>query len=387
MALKVSARGQIPPFVVMDVMKSASALEATGRDIIHLEVGQPVTGLPRNAIDPVRKLIGETALGYTIASGIHELRDRIVGHYSDVHNVQVDPETVFITTGSSAGFQLAFLSAFDVGDRVALASPGYPAYRHILSSLGLEPVLLDVGLAERFQPTVDALKALEQPIDGLIIASPSNPTGTIMPRQEFESVLAYCRSTGIRVISDEIYHGISYGMDVTTAAGTKGPEIVINSFSKFFSMTGWRIGWLVVPPDLARSIECLAQNHYISPPAISQWAAVHAFDCQDELAANVLRYSKNRQVLLNGLPTAGISKLAPSDGAFYIYADISDLTSDSVEYCQTLLEQTGVAITPGSDFDPVRGHETVRISFAGSTDSMTHAVERLAQFNSKLSRA
>lgn len=384
MTLKVSSRGQIPPFVVMDVMKSASALEAAGRDIIHLEIGQPVTGLPQKAIEPVRKLIGESALGYTIASGIDELRDRIVSHYSNAHGVMVNPDTIFITTGSSAGFQLSFLSAFDIGDRVALASPGYPAYRHILSSLGLEPVLLPVGPEERFQPTVAALQNLDTPIDGLIIASPSNPTGTILPRSEFENIIEYCRSNGIRVISDEIYHGISYGMEVTTAAGSVGSEIVVNSFSKYYSMTGWRIGWLIVPPDLARSVECLAQNHYISPPTISQWAAVHAFDCQDELTTNVSRYSKNRQILLDGLPRAGMANLAPSDGAFYIYANIADLTSDSIEYCQALLNETGVAITPGSDFDPIRGNHSVRISFAGSTDVMKDAVERLAQFNSKL---
>jgi aspartate/methionine/tyrosine aminotransferase len=377
MVIKVSDRGRVPPFIVMDVMKAASELEALGRDIIHLEVGQPDTGLPPGAIASVRDLIGRTALGYTVANGIPELRDRIVQHYSSTYGVRIKPDSVFITTGSSAGFQLAFLSAFDLGDRVALAAPGYPAYRHILSSLGLVPVLLPVGEETRFQPSVEILEGLESQIDGLIIASPSNPTGTIIPELEFERLIEYCRRKGIRVISDEIYHGISYGKKVSTAAGTNNPEIVVNSFSKYFSMTGWRIGWLIVPLDLARSIECLAQNHYISPPTISQWAAMHVFDEIDQLDSNVARYEINRKVLLQGLPGAGISNIAPSDGAFYLYANISDLTNDSVTYCRTLLEQTGVAVTPGVDFDPIQGKQTLRISFAGSTDKIEEAVRRI----------
>lgn len=377
MTLKTSQRGRIPPFMVMDVMKAASDLEAQGRSVIHLEVGQPETGLPLAAVIPVQKLIDQEALGYTVANGVVQLRQRIVDHYHTVHGVVIDPSSVFITTGSSAGFQLAFLSAFDVGDRVAVASPGYPAYRHILSSLGLEPVLLPVGADTRYQPTVDSLEALNQPVDGLILASPSNPTGTVIPAPEFEALVSYCRSQGIRLVSDEIYHGITFGVGVATAAGRDGPEIIINSFSKYFSMTGWRIGWLIVPPDLQRSVECLAQNHYISPPTVSQWAAYHAFDGVDELERNVARYRSNRDVLLNGLPQAGFNNLAPSDGAFYIYADVSDLTSDSVAFCKSLLEQTGVAITPGVDFDPDHGHQTLRISFAGSTADMEEAIRRL----------
>ncbi|NKB44391.1 MAG: aminotransferase class I/II-fold pyridoxal phosphate-dependent enzyme [Alphaproteobacteria bacterium] len=382
MTIKASRRGNIPPFIVMDVMKAASALESSGREIVHLEVGQPSTGLPSDAVEPVQKLIGEAALGYTIANGIPELRERIADHYKINYGVCVDTESIFITTGSSAGFQLAFLSAFDRGDRVALASPSYPAYRHILTSLGLEPVLLQVSNETRFQPTVALLEELETPVDGLILASPSNPTGTILPKKEFESIIDYCRATGVRIISDEIYHGISYGVDVTTAAGVNAPEIVVNSFSKYFSMTGWRIGWLIVPPDLARSVECLAQNHYISPPTISQWAAVHVFDCLSELEANVTRYKKNREILLRGLPLAGIDKMAPSDGAFYLYADVSKYTDNSITYCQALLDQAGVAITPGVDFDPVNGHHSIRISFAGSTDSIVDAVEKIAAWQS-----
>jgi aspartate/methionine/tyrosine aminotransferase len=366
----------------MDVMKRSNALEASGREVIHLEVGQPSTGLPAGAIEPVQKLMGDATLGYTIANGVPELREQIANHYKIGYGVSVDTDSIFITTGSSAGFQLAFLSAFDPGDRVALASPGYPAYRHILTSLGLEPVLMHVDRESRFQPTVDLLERLESPIEGLILASPSNPTGTILPKNEFEKIIEYCRAKSIRVVSDEIYHGISYGEEVATAANDGAPEIVVNSFSKYFSMTGWRIGWLVVPPDLARSVECLAQNHYISPPTISQWAAVHVFDCLDELEANVARYRTNRDILLRGLPGAGIDDMAPSDGAFYLYANVSKYTNNSVDYCKELLDQVGVAITPGVDFDPINGHQFIRMSFAGSTASIKEAVSKIADWQS-----
>ncbi len=383
MSFGPSQRGQVPPFIVMDVMKAASDLERQGRDIIHLEVGQPSTGIPRSAIEPVQRLIARESLGYTVASGIVDLRKKISSHYVESYGVDVPVERIFITTGSSSGFQLAFLSAFDAGDRIALASPGYPAYRHILSSLGLEPVLLSVNAADRFQPTVAHLTELSEPVRGLIVASPSNPTGTVIPNSEFNDLIAYCRDNQIRLISDEIYHGITYGSDVTTAAGTLGPEIVVNSFSKYFSMTGWRIGWIVIPKDLDRSIECLAQNLFISPPTISQWAALHAMEAREELEANVARYAENRSVLLKGLPTVGISKLAPSDGAFYLYADIQDCSTDSVSFCKKILQEAGVALTPGLDFDPERGRHTLRISFAGSTNDMHEAIRCLDDWNSK----
>ncbi len=383
MTIKPSERGQVLPFIVMDVMKAASGLELSGHKVIHLEVGQPSTGIPQAAINSVKSLIGESPLGYTVAHGIPELRARISSYYRDRYAVDVPKESVFITTGSSAGFQLAFLAAFDVGDRVALASPGYPAYRQILSSLGLEPVLLPAGPDTRFQPSIDMLAALTKPIDGLILASPSNPTGTIIPKAEFNSLISYCREHGIRLISDEIYHGITYGQAPETAAGSGGSEIVVNSFSKYFCMTGWRVGWMIIPPDLTRSIECLAQNHYISPPTISQWAALHVFEAKEELDANVSRYTENRSVLLRGLPNAGIDKLAPSDGAFYLYADVGDLTDDSVAFCHTLLTEAGVAVTPGIDFDPDRGRQTLRISFAGTTEDMHEAVKRIGDWRSK----
>ncbi|MEQ9444891.1 MAG: aminotransferase class I/II-fold pyridoxal phosphate-dependent enzyme [Rhodospirillaceae bacterium] len=318
MAFKVSQRGRVPPFLVMDVMKAAAQQEAAGSDVIHLEVGQPETGLPKIAAGPVKSLIDELSLGYTVASGILELRARIVEHYRKTYGVVLSEDSVFVTTGSSAGFQLAFLAAFDAGDRVALASPGYPAYRLILTSLGLEPVLLDVGEGTRFQPSVDLIKELDRPIDGLIIASPSNPTGTIIPKSEFIELVEYCHREGIRLISDEIYHGISFDTETATAARPEGYEIVVNSFSKYFCMTGWRIGWMIVPPDLMRSVECLAQNHYISPPTISQWAAVHAFGGLEELEQNVARYRRNRDVLIDQLRQSGLQKIAPSDGAFLL---------------------------------------------------------------------
>jgi len=377
MSIKSSKRGQVPPFVVMDVMKSASDLEQQGKTIMHLEVGQPSTGIPQSIAEPLKHLIGRESLGYTVAQGIPELRERIALHYRQTYDVEVPAERIFITTGSSAGFQLALLAAFDIGDRVALASPGYPAYRHIVSSLGLAPELVQVGPETRYQPTVNLLETLSDEIDGLIIASPSNPTGTVIPDQQFEDLLEYCNGRGIRLISDEIYHGITYGMDARTAAGSVYPNIVINSFSKYFSMTGWRIGWMVVPADLERTVECLAQNHYISPPTLSQWAALYVFGASDELNANISRYAQNRTILLSGLPKAGITKLAPSDGAFYLYADVKDLTSDTAQFCRALLEEAGVAVTPGHDFDPNRGHETLRISFAGSTQDMHDAVRRI----------
>ena len=281
------------------------------------------------------------------------------------------------TLGQPHLFHRWFLAAFEAGDRVALASPGYPAYRNILAALGIEPVELRTEPEDRFQPTPALLDALDRPVDGLIVASPSNPTGTMLPPEEFAALAAYCEGSGIRLISDEIYHGITYGMKAATAAALSDHAVVVNSFSKYYSMTGWRLGWMVVPEDLARAIECLAQNLFISPPTLSQHAAVAAFDCADELDANVARYAANRALLLDALPKAGFDRLAPADGAFYLYADIRHLTNDSEAFCRRMLAETGVAATPGVDFDPSRGHATMRFSFAGATDDMATAAERL----------
>jgi len=375
--LRPSRRGQVSPFIVMDVMAAAAAREAAGGDVLHLEVGQPSTPAPRGVLEAARRALDSDRIGYTLALGIPELRERIARHYRDWYGIAVPAERIAVTTGSSAGFQLAFLAAFDAGARVALASPGYPAYRNILQALNIEVIDLPTERADRYQPTVERLAAAGR-LDGVIVASPSNPTGTMLDGPAMRRLADWCRGTGVRLISDEIYHGIGYGMRPVTALEAAPEALVINSFSKYFSMTGWRIGWMVVPPDLVRSVECLAQNFFISPPTLSQIAAVAAFDCEDELQANLARYAANRAVLLNELPAAGLDDLAPADGAFYVYADVAAHTNDSVEFCRRMLAETGVACTPGVDFDPARGHATVRFSFAGATDTMVEACRRIA---------
>ena len=378
MALKLGQRGQIPPFIVMDVMREANRLAASGADILHLEVGQPSTGAPAKVIAAAERLLRTSPLGYTDALGIPALRERIARHYAETYRVTVDPAQVAVTIGASGAFLLGFLAAFDAGDRVALAAPGYPAYRHILTALDIEPVELPSGKEDRFQPTIRLLEQVEGRLDGLIIASPSNPTGTMLGDAELAALTAYCRHRGIRLVSDEIYHGITYGMTATTAAAIAPDALVINSFSKYFSMTGWRLGWMIVPPDLVRAVECLAQNMVISAPTLSQAAAIAAFDCHDELQANVRRYAANRELLLNELPKAGFSHFAPPDGAFYLSADVGNLPTDSQEFCRRMLVETGVAAAPGKDFDGGRGHRFVRFSFAGATETMAAAAQRLA---------
>lgn len=377
MALKVAARGNVPPFIVMDVMRAAAERVAEGKDVLHLEVGQPSTGAPARVIEAARNALGSHTLGYTLALGLDPLRERIALHYRETYQAEVAPEQVVITTGSSGAFILAFLAAFEPGDRVGLAAPGYPAYRNILSALGIEPVILPVGAESRFQPNVAVLEQARERLDGLIVASPSNPTGSMMPADQMTALVAYCAAKGIRLVSDEIYHGITFGAPAATAAGRGGGVIVINSFSKYFSMTGWRLGWMVVPSDLVRAVECLAQNLFISPPTLSQLAALEVFECRDELDANVVRYGRNREILLEELPKAGFDQLAPADGAFYLYADIARLTNDAQEFCRRMLAETGVAATPGIDFDPISGHRTMRFSFAGPTDAMAEAARRL----------
>ena len=381
MTLKTSARGAVPPFIVMDVMREANAMEADGKDIVHMEVGQPGTGAPEGVVSGVRDIVGKQTLGYTDAFGIPQLRQRIAQHYGDFYGHDVAPENVVVTTGSSGAFILSFLAAFDPGDRVALASPGYPAYRNILTALGIEVVDLPVGPDTNFQPTQPVIeKAQAQSgaeLQGLIVASPSNPTGTMLLPSELDALAGFCDRAQIRLISDEIYHGISYGVEARTALASSPSAVVINSFSKYFSMTGWRLGWMILPDELLRAVECLGQNLFISPPTVSQYAGVAAFDCRDELDANVQRYAANRELLLSELPKAGLSDLASADGAFYIYADVGHLTNDSATFCQRMLRETGIAATPGTDFDPERGHRFVRFSFAGETPAMEEAARRL----------
>jgi aspartate/methionine/tyrosine aminotransferase len=377
MKVKTSRRSDVPPFYAMEVLREANARAAAGGQVLHLEVGQPSTAAPSAVIEAAKRALDTHQLGYTEALGIGDLRRCIAMHYRDMYGLAVDPARVVVTTGSSGGFMLSFLAAFDHGDRVALAAPGYPAYRNILQALGLMPVSIPAGAESRFQPTVAHLAALDLPVQGLILASPSNPTGTMLSRAELAALYAYCRERGIRLISDEIYHGITYGEPAATALAFGDAAIVVNSFSKYFSMTGWRLGWMVLPEDLLRPVERLAQNLFISPPTLPQIAAQAVFDCKDELDGNVRRYAENRRVLLEQLPRAGFDSLAPADGAFYIYADVSRLTNDSQEFCRRMLAETGVAATPGIDFDPERGHRFVRFSFAGTTADIATAAERL----------
>ena len=372
-----SRRGAIPPFQVMEVMRAAAARQASGEDVFHLEVGQPSTGAPRGVVRAAAAAIDDDVLGYTLALGLEPLREAISQHYRDFYGLQIPVERIVVTTGASGAFLLAFLAAFDAGDRVALALPGYPGYRHILSALGNRPVTIPTGPASRYQPSVALLEQLDEPIDGLIVASPSNPAGTMIPRREFADLIAYCERNGIRMVSDEIYHGITYGEPAVSAAAFSDKAVVINSFSKYFSMTGWRLGWMVAPEDLLRSVESLAQNLFISPPTLSQHAAIAAFDCHEELQANIERYARNRALLLEALPKAGFDTLAPADGAFYLYADVSHMTNDSQDFCRRMLEETGVAATSGIDFDPLRGNANVRFSFSGSTEDMAEAAKRL----------
>jgi aspartate/methionine/tyrosine aminotransferase len=377
MTLKVARRGAIPPFIVMDVMRAANERAAAGGGVLHLEVGQPSTPAPAAVRAAAKAALDTDRLGYTDAFGLPALRHRIAERYRSYYGVAVDPVRVVATTGSSGAFVLAFLAAFDPGDRVALASPGYPCYRNILTAVDIEPVPLAVGPETRFQPTPELLAKAGR-LDGLIIASPSNPTGSMIDRLHLEALIGYCVANGIRLISDEIYHGITYGARAETALAFSDRVIVVNSFSKYFSMTGWRLGWMVLPEELLRAVECLAQNLYIAPPTISQHAGLAVFDCFEELDANVARYARNREVLLGGLPKAGFERLAPADGAFYLYADVAHLTNDSEEFCRRMLAETGVAATPGVDFDPERGSRSVRFSFAGATAEMEEAIRRLA---------
>lgn len=367
----------------MDVVQAAAEREAHAKAVFHLEVGQPGTPAPSGVRRAAQKALADERLGYTVSLGIPRLRAALAGYYRSYYGVEVDPARIVLTTGSSAGFVLSFLSAFDAGDRVAMASPGYPCYRNILSALGIEPLLVDVGPEHRFQPTPELLDAAfgkGGAIDGLIVASPSNPAGTMLEADDLQALVVYCQENGVRLISDEIYHGITYGRRAPTVLSWTSEAVLVNSFSKYFSMTGWRLGWMVVPPDLMRATECLAQNLFISPPTLSQIAGVAAFDCLDELDENVARYAANRQILLEKLPEAGFRRLAPVDGAFYVWADVSDLTEDSVAFCARILDETGVALTPGVDFDPGRGHHFIRFSFAESTETIAGAVEALIRW-------
>ncbi|KAA2260102.1 pyridoxal phosphate-dependent aminotransferase [Solihabitans fulvus] len=377
--LTVAARADVPPFHVMDVVSAAARRARTHGDVISLCVGQPASAAPAPVRAAAVEALSANTLGYTEQLGIPELRAAIAGHYDRQYGLAVDPDDVVVTTGSSGAFLLSFLAAFDAGDRVALASPGYPAYRNILRALGCEVVELPCGPDTRFQPTVDLLAGIG-PIKGLIVASPANPTGTVLDPAELGALAAWCAEHGVQLISDEIYHGISYGRPLGCAWQDSREAVVVNSFSKYWAMTGWRLGWMLLPRRLRRAVDRLTGNFTLCPPALAQHAAVAAFTPESyaEVTGHVARYRANRDALVAGLTALGIDRLAPVDGAFYAYADVSHLTDDSMAFCRRLLDDTGVAIAPGVDFDPARGDRFVRLSFAGSAHDIEEALRRLA---------
>jgi aspartate/methionine/tyrosine aminotransferase len=374
-----SARSDVPPFMVMDVMAAAARIEAAGGRVIHMEVGQPAAPAPASAIAAARAALGSARLQYTEALGIPTLRARIARHYHESFGISIDPARIAVTTGSSAGFILAFLALFEPGDRVAVALPGYPPNRHLLRALGCEPVAIETTQATRWAITPEMLIAAHRrtPLKGVLVASPANPTGTMMTGEALRDLIAAAEGEGIRFISDEIYHGLDYAFAAQTAARLSDNAVIINSFSKYFCMTGWRIGWMVVPEPLARTVERLQGNLAISVPTLSQIAAEAAFDGRAEMEAVKHGYEENRRILLDGLPKAGIEKILPVDGAFYLYADVSAFGDDSFEFAKRMLEETHVAATPGVDFDPLRGDRFIRFCYAGSAAEMHEAVARI----------
>ena len=364
----------IDPFHAIAISREAHALEEQGRSILHMEFGQPSTGAPAEAIAVAHRVLDTEPMGYWESTA---LKQRIARHYADRHGVAVDAEQVLLTCGASPGLVLALTSLFAPGARVATARPGYVAYRNTLKALYLDPVEIACGPAERFQISADALARIDPAPDGLILASPANPTGTIIPPAELARIAALCRERGIRIISDEIYHGLSFGEPAHSMLEYAADAVIVNSFSKYYSMAGWRLGWIVVPPQLIETARARMGNLFLTPPVLAQRAGLAAFDCTDELEGHVASYRRNRQLLLDALPALGLARIAPPDGAFYIYADISHLTNDSLGFCQRLLRDTGVATAPGIDFDPVDGHRFIRFSFAVSTDRVEDAIARM----------
>ncbi|PZQ49186.1 MAG: 1-aminocyclopropane-1-carboxylate deaminase [Rhodovulum sulfidophilum] len=373
--MRSSSRGEVDPFIVMDVMEAARAEEARGRSIIHMEVGQPGTPAPRGARAALASALETRPLGYTVALGLPELRARIARLYGEWYGIDLDPARVVVTSGSSAGFLLAFTALFDAGERVAIGEPGYPSYRNILKSLSLEPVGIETRAEHRFQPVPSDLA--RDDLAGVLIASPANPTGTMLDAEALGALIAAAAERDIAFVSDEIYHGIQYGGRAVTALELSDEVYVINSFSKYFSMTGWRIGWMVVPEAHARKVERLAQNMFICPSHASQVAALAAMEEGDELEANLGTYRANRALMLAELPKAGFGDIAPPDGAFYAYADVSGWGEDSRTLAARILREAGVAVTPGLDFDPGRGAGTLRFSYAGATGDIAEGLRRL----------
>ena len=376
--MKKSKRGNVDPFIVMDVMENARKAEERGKDIVHMEVGQPGTPAPIDAQKELIKIMKNDSLGYTVALGIPELRQRISQLYGDWYNLDLNPNRIIITSGSSAGFILSFSSLFDAKDRVGICSPGYPSYRQILKAQDLEPVLIETKFENNFQPFSKDLKDIN--LSGVLIASPANPTGSMLNYNQLEGLINTSLENNISFISDEIYHGIEYEKKATTALQITDQCYVINSFSKYFSMTGWRVGWMVVPEDHIRQIERLAQNMFICAPHASQIAALHALDCEDELKNNLNVYKENRKLMIKGLKDSGFTKISSPDGAFYIYADVSKFCNDSLEFANRVLKEAKVAITPGLDFDPKRGNSSIRFSYARSTEDIIKGLDKLNIF-------
>lgn len=374
---------QIEPFHAIAVSGLAHRLKAEGRSIIHMEFGQPSTGAPAAAIAAAHKVLDSDPMGYWESP---LLKQRIVEHYAQRHGVEISPAQIILTCGASPGLVLALNMSFAPGARVAIARPGYVAYRNNLRAMHMEPIELPCGEAERYQLSAAALAALDPAPDGVIIASPANPTGTIIPRGELEAIAQVCRERGITVISDEIYHGISYGQPTPSMLEVMPEALVVNSFSKYFSMAGWRLGWLIVPPGGIDAARARMGNLFLTPPSLAQHAGAEAMLCTEELEANIATYARNRDSLLAALPGMGLGKIAPPDGAFYIYADVSDFTDDALEFCQQLLRDTGVATAPGIDFDPVDGHRFMRISFAVSTPEVEEAIRRMGPWFAARSR-
>jgi len=377
-----SGRSEVPPFMVMDVMAAAERIEAAGGHVIHMEVGQPAAAAPKVAIAAAEAVLRSGRIDYTSALGIPSLRQRIARHYRETYGCDIDASRIVVTTGSSGAFILAFLAMFEPGDRVAVTVPGYPPYRHILTALGCEPVLIETTRESRYALTGEALLAAHRKaqLKGVLVASPANPTGTMMSQDALRDLIAAAEQAGIRFISDEIYHGLDYAFPAATAAALSPRALVINSFSKYFCMTGWRVGWMVVPESLVRPIERLQQNLSISVPTLSQIAAEAAFEGREEMEAIKRGYLENRRILIEGLPQAGLRSFLPADGAFYLYADVSAFTSDSHAFAKTMLEEAHVAATPGVDFDPIHGRNFIRLSYARSAEDMRVAVERIARW-------
>jgi aspartate/methionine/tyrosine aminotransferase len=376
--MRSSRRGAVDPFIVMDVMEAARQAEEAWRRIIHMEVGQPGTPAPAIARAVLTRAMEQEPLGYTVALGLPELRARIAKLYKQWYDVDVDPSRVVVTPGSSGGFILAFTALFDAGERVALGAPGYPSYRQILKALDLVPVEVQTSAENRLQPTPEDLADVAY--EGVLVASPANPTGTMLDRPALTALIEAAQSRGAAFMSDEIYHGIEYERRAVSALEISDDVVVINSFSKYFSMTGWRVGWLVVPETMIRQVERLAQNLFICAPHAAQVAALAAMDADDELSGNMDVYTKNRALMLEGLPKAGFDRVAPPDGAFYVYADVSHMTDDSRAFAREILDQAGVAVTPGLDFDPIRGAGTLRFSYARATADIEEGLQRLKQF-------